>query len=74
MAPRWSFCILMAVVFGAAMPTVTIIGMEHMLHAWLTLLFVRKAVIADQRTATNRLLLAAIATLLAASRRYNVML
>jgi hypothetical protein len=74
MAPRWSFCILMAVVFGAAMPTVTIIGMEHLLHAWLTLLFVRKAVIAHKRTAMHRLSLAAIATLLAASRYEGLLL
>jgi hypothetical protein len=68
MPRRWSFCALMAVAFGAAMPTVTMIGMEHLLHAWLTLLFVRHAVLINRRAMSQRLRLALIATLLAASR------
>jgi hypothetical protein len=68
MPRRWSFCALTAVAFGAAMPTVTMIGMEHLLHAWLTLLFVRHAVLIDTRSTPQRLRLALIATLLAASR------
>jgi hypothetical protein len=37
--PKAQFVWLLAIVFGAALPTLTLIGMEHLLHAWLALLW-----------------------------------
>ena len=71
-ASAWTFLVLMVVVFLGAVPTLTILGMEHTLHALVTLAFLSIAadVISPDRQVSWRrgLLLSALAAALTAVR------
>ena len=70
LGPRWTAGVLVALVFGSALPTLTVTGMEHTLHGLLTLAFAAAAVrvIGDDKEGHPGLMLALLAAALAGTR------
>lgn len=68
--PRWAAAVLVALVFGSALPTLTVTGMEHTLHGLLTLAFAAVAVrvISEDNGGRPGLTLAVLAAALASTR------
>lgn len=68
--PRWTLAVLVVLVFGSALPTLTITGMEHTLHGLLTLAFAAVAVrvISGDNGGRRGLVLALLAAALASTR------
>lgn len=66
----WTFAGLVALIAGSALPTVTMTGMEHTLHGFLTLAFVASAVAVISGTRVTRpgLTLGLLAAALASTR------
>lgn len=68
--PRWTVAVLIALVFGSALPTLTVAGMEHTLHGLLTLAFAAAAVrvISEDNGGRMGLMLPLLAAALASTR------
>jgi hypothetical protein len=70
--PAWTAVVLLALVFLSAMPTLTVVGMEHTLHGLVMLVFMlalAKVMSSAQAPAPRRVLwLAALAALLTSAR------